>query len=227
MSTPRWSRRGGRQTAGSLARSGRCRPQHRTATVLYSRPDPGNAAELTLVGASLERLLEISGPGSSDRVRLRDGAAQDDARDRTTRACGSWCRCARARDSANGSSPRSATTGCVLSATCPSARPSSPPSCALGSGARCATGRSRALTPQPPLTLRVAYIHSSEEATQVADARERALVKAEDALERAPQRIGWPLLQDPRTGATTDRSDPRRQHHRPDQCHGHHPATTS
>src|SRR3954469_7118989 len=32
-------------------------------TVLYSRPDPGNAAELTLVGASLERLLEISGPG--------------------------------------------------------------------------------------------------------------------------------------------------------------------
>ena len=27
----------------------------------------------------------------------------------------------------------------------------------------------------PPLKLRVAYIHSSEEATQVADARERAL----------------------------------------------------
>ena len=34
----------------------------------------------------------------------------------------------------------------------------------------------------PPLKLRVAYIHSSEEAAQVADARERALVKAEDAL---------------------------------------------
>ncbi len=32
-------------------------------TVLYSRPGPGNAAELTLVGASLERLLAISGPG--------------------------------------------------------------------------------------------------------------------------------------------------------------------
>ena len=31
--------------------------------MLYSRPDPGNAAELTLVGASLERLLKISGPG--------------------------------------------------------------------------------------------------------------------------------------------------------------------
>ena len=32
-------------------------------TVLYSRPDPGNASELTLVGASLERLLKLSGPG--------------------------------------------------------------------------------------------------------------------------------------------------------------------
>ena len=42
----------------------------------------------------------------------------------------------------------------------------------------------------PPLTLRVAYIHSSEEATQVADARERALVKAEDALERMRNGLG-------------------------------------
>ena len=42
----------------------------------------------------------------------------------------------------------------------------------------------------PPLKLRVAYIHSSEEATQVADARERALVKAEDALERMRNGLG-------------------------------------
>ena len=32
-------------------------------TVLYSRPDPGNAAELTLVGASLERLLRSPARG--------------------------------------------------------------------------------------------------------------------------------------------------------------------
>jgi transposase len=38
--------------------------------------------------------------------------------------------------------------------------------------------------------LRVAYIHSSEEATQVAQARERALVKAEDALERLRNGLG-------------------------------------
>jgi transposase len=42
----------------------------------------------------------------------------------------------------------------------------------------------------PPLQLRVAYIHSSEEATQVADARERALVKAEDALGRMHNGLG-------------------------------------
>ncbi len=41
-----------------------------------------------------------------------------------------------------------------------------------------------------PLKLRVAYIHSSEEATQVADARERALEKAEDALERIRNGLG-------------------------------------
>ena len=42
----------------------------------------------------------------------------------------------------------------------------------------------------PPLALRVAYVHSSEEATQVADARERALVKADDALERMRNGLG-------------------------------------
>ncbi len=36
----------------------------------------------------------------------------------------------------------------------------------------------------------MAYIHSSEEATQVAQARERALVKAEDALERLRNGLG-------------------------------------
>jgi hypothetical protein len=43
---------------------------------------------------------------------------------------------------------------------------------------------------QAPLRLRVAYIHSSEEATQVADARERALQTAEDALERMRNGLG-------------------------------------
>ena len=42
----------------------------------------------------------------------------------------------------------------------------------------------------PSLMLRVAYIHSSEEATQVAEARERALVKADDALQRMRNGLG-------------------------------------
>jgi transposase len=42
----------------------------------------------------------------------------------------------------------------------------------------------------PSLMLRVAYIHSSEEAAQVAQARERALVKAEDALQRMQNGLG-------------------------------------
>jgi transposase len=43
---------------------------------------------------------------------------------------------------------------------------------------------------QPPLKLRVAYIHSSEEATQVADARDRALTKAEEQLTRMRNGLG-------------------------------------
>ena len=41
-----------------------------------------------------------------------------------------------------------------------------------------------------PLALRVAYIHSSEEAREVAAARERALTKAEDALARVQRGLG-------------------------------------
>ena len=52
------------------------------------------------------------------------------------------------------------------------------------------TGRSPGSDTHPPLRLRVAYIHSSEEAAQVADARERALVKAEDALARLRNGLG-------------------------------------
>ena len=47
----------------SRARSGRCRPCTPDGVSLYVRPDPGNAAELTLIGASLERLLALLGAG--------------------------------------------------------------------------------------------------------------------------------------------------------------------
>ena len=41
-----------------------------------------------------------------------------------------------------------------------------------------------------PLRLRVAYVHSSEEARELAAARERALSKAEDALARVQRGLG-------------------------------------
>ena len=48
---------------------------------LYVRPDPGNAAEVTLIGAALERLKELASPGAGDlRRRLR--LSQDAVRDR-------------------------------------------------------------------------------------------------------------------------------------------------
>ena len=115
-------------------------------TVLYSRPDPGNAAELTLVGASLERLLAISGPGllivcdsamgQPKTMREIDQAgvrfvvplrASAGFRERFLNDVGHA-----------GAAPRFA--------TCPSVKRSSRRSCGPGSRARCATGRSPAAT---------------------------------------------------------------------------------
>src|SRR5215213_321289 len=61
MSTPRWSPRAGDRRVARQVRA----LQAATAdgVSLYLRPDPGSAAELTLVGAALERLLELSEPG--------------------------------------------------------------------------------------------------------------------------------------------------------------------
>jgi hypothetical protein len=157
-------------------------------TVLYSRPDPGNAAELTLVGASLERLLAISGAGllivcdsamgqpktlgKIDQagvrfiVPLRAGAG---LRERFSTDCGH--RALRAvrylpeREAKLPPADRTRFRGALRDWEIASAD-------------------------APALALRVAYIHSSEEATQVADARERALVKAEDALQRIRNGLG-------------------------------------
>jgi hypothetical protein len=158
-------------------------------TVLYSRPDPGNAAELTLVGASLERLLAISGPGmlivcdsamghpktlrEIDRagvrfiVPLRSSAG---FRERFVQDVGHQAlrpiRYVPERESKLPAALRTRFSGALRDWEIPG-------------------GDER-----PPLMLRVAYIHSSEEATQVADGRERALLKAEEALGRVRNGLG-------------------------------------
>jgi transposase len=157
-------------------------------TVLYSRPDPGNASELTLVGASLQRLLELSGPGllivcdsamgQPKTLREIDQAgvrfivplrASTGFRERFVTDVGhrSLCpvRYLAEREAKLPARERTRYTGTLRDWEI--------------------TG-----TDGQPLALRVAYIHSSEEATQVADARERALAKAEDALGRVRNGLG-------------------------------------
>ena len=113
-------------------------------TVLYSRPDPGNAAELSLVGASLERLLQISGPGllivcDSAMGQPKTMREVDQAGVRFVvplRASAGF----RERFS-----PRPAMPRCDRSGTCPNAKRSSRRSCGPCSRARCGIGRSRPL----------------------------------------------------------------------------------
>jgi hypothetical protein len=157
-------------------------------TVLYSRPDPGNAAELTLVGACLERLLEISGPGllivcDSAMGQPKTMREIDDAgvrfivplrssagfRERFLADVGHAAlrpvRYVPEREAKLPTKLRTRFKGALRDWE-------------ITAGDR------------PSLMLRVAYIHSSEEANQVADARERALLKAEDALERMRNGLG-------------------------------------
>jgi hypothetical protein len=157
--------------------------------VLYSRPDPGNAAELSLVGASLERLLAISGPGllivcdsamgQPKTMREIDQAgvrfvvplrASAGFRERFLSDVGHHglrrVRYVPQRESKLPPKLRTVFTGALRDWEVP------------------ATGE------HPSLKLRVAYIHSSEEATEVADARARALAKAEDALGRMRNGLG-------------------------------------
>ncbi|HTR68987.1 MAG TPA: IS1634 family transposase [Mycobacteriales bacterium] len=158
-------------------------------TVLYSRPDPGNAAELSLVGACLERLLKISGPGllivcDSAMGQPKTMREIDDAgvrfvvplrasagfRERFLAEVGHQAlrrvRYVPEREAKLAPELRTVFKGALRDWEIP------------------ATGE------HPVLKLRVAYIHSSEEATQVADARERALQKAEDALARMHNGLG-------------------------------------
>jgi hypothetical protein len=156
---------------------------------LYLRPDPGSAAELTLVGAALERLLELSAPGM---LMVCDSAL---GRPKTL--------CQIDRAGLRFIAPLRASTGFkerYLAELGPRAlRP-----------LRYVAARERGLPPPlrtryrgalvdweiddpetgRPRRFRVAYIHSSEEAREVAAARERALTTAEEQLARVTRGLG-------------------------------------
>ncbi|MGH2843053.1 MAG: IS1634 family transposase [Solirubrobacteraceae bacterium] len=156
---------------------------------LYVRPEPGNAAEVSLVAQSLEALRELSGPGG---LLILDSA------------CGhpkTLCEIAAAN--LRFIVPLRAATGfrerfladvgeeqlCKLSYV--SARERHAPA----ESRTKYRGALRDWELEDPKTgktrhFKVAYIHSSEEAREVTAARERALTKAEAALERVSNGLG-------------------------------------
>jgi hypothetical protein len=158
-------------------------------TVLYSRPDPGNAAELTLVGASLERLLQISGPGL---LIVCDSAM---GQPKTMREIDhADVRFVVPLRASAGFGERFLTDvghGALRRVRyLPEREAKLPPQLRTVFKGVLRDWEIPGNDTQAPLKLRVAYIHSSEEATQVADARERALQKAEDALQRMQNGLG-------------------------------------
>ena len=155
---------------------------------VYVRPDPGDAAEVALIGASLERLRALAGPG----LLVCDAA------------CGfPRTICQLAASGMRFIVPLRVATGFrerfLGDVGHHALRP-----------LRYVAEREQALEPArrtryrgalrdwqltdpqtgEPVTLRVAFIWSSEEAREVAAARERALVKAEQALQRVQRGLG-------------------------------------
>ena len=156
---------------------------------LYLRPEPGNAAEVTLVAQSLERLRELAG---------RDGLLILDA------ACGqpkTLCQIARAGLSfivplrvQSGFRERFLTEvgpdGLARLRYCSQRDRARPPQRRSSYRGALRDWELRDPETGEPRRFRVAYIHSSEEQREVAAARERALVKAEAALERIRNGLG-------------------------------------
>ena len=156
---------------------------------LYVRPEPGNAAEVSLIAQSLERLRELSGPGG--RLILDS-------------ACGhpkTLCEIARAelqfvvplRVQSGFRERFLADVGHdrlrALRYVSQRERPLPP---RLRTNYRGALRDWEVTDPETGQTrrFRVAYIHSSEEQRETAAARERALTKAEEQLQRVRNGLG-------------------------------------
>ena len=156
---------------------------------LYLRPDPGNASELQLVGDSLGRLLAFSAPGllmvcdsalgkpkplcQIDRAGLRfivPLRADTNFAERYLTELGPGAlrpvRYVAERERRLPARKRTKYRGAICDWELEDPE----------------TGEHK--------RFRVAYIHSSEEATQVAAARERALTKAEELLARVKRGLG-------------------------------------
>ena len=173
---------------------------------VYYRPHPGASSELPCFTAALERLAR-PGPTRAGRGRrLRPGLPARAVRRRHRRAAVRGAAARRHRLGRLVRRPgRRPATRWPTSTTAPDAQQRLPAGRAHPLPGRAARGRDHPPRPRGRHRhrLRVAYIWSSEEAASVAEARERALTKAEDGLRPHPQRPRRALLQDPPTGRRT------------------------
>ncbi|MCA1700813.1 MAG: IS1634 family transposase, partial [Actinobacteria bacterium] len=156
---------------------------------LYARPDPGNAAELTLIGQALERLRALTGPGG---LVVCDSACGHPKT--LAQIAAADLRFVVALRASTGFGERFlADVGhdalTELGYVAARERRLEPEQRTRYRGALRDWQITDPATKQP-LALHVAYIHSSEEAHEVGAARERALAKAEAALERVTRGLG-------------------------------------
>jgi hypothetical protein len=160
-----------------------------TGVSLYVRPHPGDAAELTCIGAALERLVELCGPGlaicaDSALGHIKNLCAADRAGLRFVvplREATGFAR--RFLDEVGHQGLRPLDYVARRQRSLPASR---------RTRYRGALRPFEAVDPETGITRRwrVAYIWSSEEAESVAEGRERALRKAHEALTKVRNGLG-------------------------------------
>ena len=156
---------------------------------LYVRPEPGNAAEVSLIAHSLERLRELSGPGG---ILILDSACgQPKTLCEIARAGLSFIVALRAPTGFRERFLTDVGHDRLTALRYVSQREQRLPS-ELRTRYRGALREWEVSDPETGEThrFRVAYIHSSEEQRETAAARERALTKAEEQLQRVRNGLG-------------------------------------
>jgi transposase len=156
---------------------------------LYVRPEPGNAAEVTLIAQSLERLRELAGPGG---VLILDSACgQPKTLCQIARSGLSFIAPLRAQTGFRERFLQDVGHGALRKLDYVSQRERKLPA-ESRTRYRGALRDWELTDPETRETRRfhVAYIHSSEEHRETAAARERALTKAEQQLQRVKNGLG-------------------------------------
>ncbi len=156
---------------------------------LYARPDPGNAAELSLVGEALERLRALAGERG---LLICDSACGHPKTLRRIAAAGLTFIVPLRADSGFGERFLAEVGHARLRKLDYIAAHERDLPAELRTRYRGALREWELSDPDggAPLGIRVAYVHSSEEGREVAAARERALAKAEQALGRVKRGLG-------------------------------------